>query len=842
MLKHLVIVESPAKAKTINRYLGPDYIVEASVGHVKDLPREELAIDIEGGFVPTYEVIRGKREIVDRLRGLAGRCKDVFIATDPDREGEAIANHIADEIRASNGNIRRVLFNEITKSGVTAAMQRPRDIDAGMVQAQEARRVMDRLIGYKVSPFLWRRFSGEARGLSAGRVQTVALRLVAERERAINSFLPVEYWNLIATFATREGREIRARLVRADGKDIRNPSGSAADGQNPDGTAKPRQPGWYIDNEKQAAELRERALAEQYAISSIARKEVRKNAPQPFTTSTLQQEASKKLRMNPGRTMKLAQQLYEGVELGPRGRMGLITYMRTDSVRVSEEAVTAAHEFIYLNFGNDYVPPRAATTAPARKAAKGPVQDAHEAIRPADPALHPKDVRKHADRELADLYELIWSRFIASQMSAALLDQTTVEITGGPFVFRATGRITRFSGWMQVYTEVEEDAGEKQKGKGRAAANAAGDDAEELMTTLPDTIAEGDPLTIQGIESKRSATKPPIRYTESLLVKELEARGIGRPSTYAAIIATIQDRGYVEQRERRLYCTELGMKVCDMLVAGFPALFDVKFTARMEGELDTIAGGRAAYRAVMEGFYKPLEAALRTAARAARQVGPGAGAASGALNESGERGLARRDAQREPATRGGAGRAVEARPSATKCPTCSSPMELRKGRYGHYLACLGFPKCRTTIPVAADGSPRAPKQAAVAADAGVVCDACGAPMVRRKARGGNEFYGCSGYPACSATKPIPLGVTCPQCKQGAMVERMGGRYRSVFYACTRYPECRFTSSRKPTNVPCPACHNEWSVVAWRQGEGEFQECPKCRHEFQPPKQATEATP
>ncbi|MBS1911026.1 MAG: type I DNA topoisomerase [Bacteroidetes bacterium] len=769
MSKSLVIVESPAKAKTINKYLGSDYIVEASVGHVRDLPRDGLAIDVANGFVPTYVVIGGKEEVVKRLRALAARCDRVFLATDPDREGEAIAHHIAEAIRDENGNISRVLFNEITRSGVTTAMSRPRAIDGAMVQAQEARRVMDRLIGYKISPFLWRRFAGEARGLSAGRVQSVAVRLVVERERAINSFIAIDYWNLVGHFFTSADEEIVARLVRADGRDLRNPSGSQVDREK-DGVPT------HIATLKEAEELRDRAMRETYAISSLATKEMKRNPPQPFTTSTVQQEASRRLKINPGRTMKLAQGLYEGVDLGTtRGRLGLITYMRTDSTRVSEEAVDAAEEYIYGNYGKEYLPaPRQAaarTAAVAKKRAKTNVQDAHEAIRPADITITPKEARKHLDKEMADLYELIWSRFVASQMAPAVFDQTTVEISGGPFLFRASGRITRFHGWMQIYAEMEPE--DEERGRRAAGARGADDADRELETILPAGIRKGDELSLREAEIKGSQTKPPARYTESLLVKELEAKGIGRPSTYAAIIATIQERGYVEQRERKLHATELGMKVCDVLVNGFPALFDVKFTAKMEGELDTIAGGSATYVKVMQRFYKPLEESLRTAGR-------------------------------------GGARAVAG------------------------YSRLGIDMGRGSAPLpAGDGNDAANSSAPVgqpapAAGEAVPCDACGAPMRRRRGRGGSEFYGCSNYPACTATKAIPLDVHCPACGEGALVERVGGRYNSVFYGCTRYPECRFTSSRKPVNMPCPHCGNRWSVESIREGEGTVTECPKCR--------------
>jgi len=762
MSKSLVIVESPAKAKTINKYLGSDYIVEASVGHVKDLPRGDLSIDIEGGFVPTYEVIKGKQDVIQRLKNLAARCDDIYLATDPDREGEAIAHHIAEEISAPKKRIRRVLFNEITRQGITTAMRQPRAIDAQMVAAQEARRVMDRLIGYKISPFLWRTFVGEAKGLSAGRVQSVALRLVVERERAINSFIPIEYWSLLGHFRTRGGDEIVARLVRYAGNDIRNPSGSALDLKEED-KAK------FIATKADAERLRDRALREEYRIVSIVKKEVRRAAAPPFTTSTLQQDAGRRLRFNTKKTMQIAQKLYEGVELGRSGLVGLITYMRTDSTRVSDEAASAAEQFIYENYGKEYLPKsaRKAVARPTKGDSK--VQDAHEAIRPTDVKITPKEAAKHLEKDQAALYELIWSRFVASQMADALFDQTTLDIEGGPCLFRATGRITKFKGWMQVYAEAGDDGDDAKEGKdddrsvsaGRAgskrskAKSGDGENEERESDRILPEVKKGEELKLESIDLKQSFTKPPARYTESLLVKEMEAKGIGRPSTYSSIISTIQERGYVEQKERRLYATDLGMRVCDVLVNGFPALFDMKFTARMEEQLDTIAGGNATYLDVMRRFYRPLSSALRS---------------SGALSS---------------------GKSGSSRPA------------LKRGT----------------------GESRAPRLKGKKSD--VVCDKCGSPMVRRSGKNG-EFYGCSNYPTCRNTRPVPLGITCPLCGQGDIVQRVGGRYQSVFYGCTRYPDCRFTSGLKPVNKPCSRCGNSWLTEAWSETEGDFLECPKCK--------------
>ncbi len=748
MPKSLVIVESPAKAKTINKYLGQDYIVEASMGHVKDLPKGGIAIDIERGFVPTYEVIRNKKTVISRLKNLAQRCDKIVLATDPDREGEAIAWHVAQEVADRGTPVSRVLFNEITKSGVVSAMRQPREIDMKMVQAQEARRVMDRLIGYKVSPFLWRTFVNEAKGLSAGRVQSVALRLVVEREKEIRSFIPIEYWNIYGMFETEKGETLRARLVRHDGITLRNPKGSADQRkEQKDGKKE------FIANKGEAEDIRARAMREKYAVTDVERKEVRRKAHPPFTTSTLQQDAGRKLRMRSKKVMSVAQKLYEGVELGPKGLVGLITYMRTDSVRISDEAGQMAEEFIYENFGKEYLPKTKKEHSPKKGAN---VQDAHEAIRPTDVKITPKIARKYLEKEQADLYELIWNRFVASRMADALFDQTTVEIEGGAFLFRATGRIQKFRGWMQVYADQEEEDSD------------TGEDEKESAQTLPEGLRKGMDVAATEMEIKQSATKPPPRYSESLLVKEMEAKGIGRPSTYASIIGTIQERGYVEQKSRKLFATELGIKVSDMLVKNFPKLFDVKFTARMEKDLDTIAGGEATYLSVMKRFYSPFHSSLQ-----AVQIGSGIG------NVGGE-GIEQRKKRSRSLAKAGKGRT-------------------KKGE----------------------------RKQAVAQETGEKCDKCGAPMVRRRGKNG-EFQGCSAYPNCKNTKPLPLGITCPLCSKGSVVERVGGRYKSVFYGCSRYPECRFTSSAKPVNRTCGNCGNHWLVQAYHKDEGNFIECPKCK--------------
>ncbi|MGE3799968.1 MAG: type I DNA topoisomerase [Candidatus Kapaibacterium sp.] len=788
MGKALVVVESPSKAKTINKYLGPEYIVEASLGHVRDLPKKDIAVNVEEGFIPTYVTIDRKQDVLSRLRQLSKQCDAIYLATDPDREGEAIAWHVAQEIADDSLPLYRVLFNEITSSGVKKAMTTPRKIDMDLVRAQEARRVMDRLIGYKISPFLWNAFRGEAHtGLSAGRVQSVALRLVVEREKEINSFIPIEYWNLIGTFKTEKDEEFTARLVEYDGIQLRNPTGSASKegGSQQEGERKA-----FISTEEEAKIIRDRALFQDYRVEKLEQKEVRRAAPPPFTTSTLQQDAGRRLKMKPKATMMAAQKLYEGVELGSKGRVGLITYMRTDSVRVSDEAVAAAHEWVFENYGKEYVPQK----PKEHKQKKGAiVQDAHEAIRPADLKITPRAARKLLDEDLANLYELIYRRFIASQMTDALFDQTVVEIRGGTFLFRTSGRVNKFRGWMQVYDDQEERTEIKK-------ASANDDGVNEEGRTLPASLRKDGQVELLTLITKRSETKPPPRYTESTLVKELEAKGVGRPSTYAQTIATIVDRGYVFESGRLLHASELGIRVSDALTTSFPKLFDVKFTARMEKDLDSIADGKQTYLKVMQGFYKPFTIALKGA-----RIDAGSGSAN---SERRTPPRLRKTTAKE--LKGGQGKAIAGVSGSGEkvlCDQCGSGMELREGKYGPYYACTSFPKCSRLIPAAdvekksetnvVKGMKSAGTRGSEKGKAdGIICDACGSPMIRRSGKNG-EFYGCSTFPACRHTKPVTMDVKCPTCGEGFLVERTGGKYNSTFYGCSRYPDCRYTARAKP---------------------------------------------
>ena len=767
MAKSLVIVESPAKAKTINKYLGPGYVVEASVGHVKDLPKSKLGVDIDNGFAPHYMTIKGKKEIIDKLKALAAKSKEIFLATDPDREGEAIAYHLASEVAGKNSNVKRVLFTEITKSGIAEAMKHPRDVDTALFDAQQARRVMDRIIGYQVSPLLWKAMIGKSsEALSAGRVQSVALRLICEREAAITRFQPIAYWNLWADFSTDKTEfPIHARLVSVDGTDIKNPEGSAQDLSEAEKAN-------FIGNEQTARGYVADARKKTYRIASVAKREVKKNPPQPFITSSLQAAASSKLRMNPRRTMALAQRLYEGVQLGDE-LTGLITYMRTDSTRISQEARDEAINYISGNFSPSYV-----GTERKTKQSKN-AQEAHEAIRPTSVKNDPKSLRKFLeaeDKQLYALYELIWQRFVASQMAPAVMDQTTVEIEsrekeGSQYKFRASGSVVKFDGYL-VLTDDSDDAQKNPDDEGKR---------------LPNGIVEHDPAQIEHVDLTDSATKPPPRFSESTLVKELESLGIGRPSTYASIVGTIQERGYVDQEERRLYPTTLGLEVNRILVKSFPEIFNVEFTAKMENELDTIAANERTYEAVMTDFYLPFKGVLEH--------------------------VEERLAEDMPV-----------RP----CPNCGSKKtEVKSGWFGMYLDC---PDCGKKTSLKNEGK-AAPEKT------GEECPECiergdgeiGELLVRSSRYG--KFIGCSRYPKCKYTRPMPTGIKCPKCLVGDIAERRGGKGKRKFWGCSRYPDCDFLSNDKPVNKACPVCNNNWLATKWTRDRGEFLKCPNCKREF-----------
>lgn len=741
--KALIVVESPAKAKTINKYLGHDYHVEPSVGHIKNLPKSKLGIDVDAGFRPEYETIKGKDEVIQRLKQHAAHARIVYIATDPDREGEAIAWHIAQEIQPVNSNIFRVLFHEITERGIAEAMQHPAQIDQHLVDSQQARRAMDRIVGYKISPFVWKTVFY---GLSAGRVQSVAVRLICEREAEIGAFVPVEYWSMIGEFRAGDGDPFLAKLFKVSGADPQIGDSATA--------------------ETMLADLR----TQEYVIADIQRKPVKRNPPPPFITSTLQQEAARRLRFPAKRTMILAQKLYEGIELGEEGRVGLITYMRTDSTRLSEDAVMEVRQYIFENYGKEYLP------AEARLFKKGKgSQDAHEAIRPTSSKYAPKAVRKHLEKEMFELYELIWNRFVACQMSTALAEQTTVDIRGGDYLFRATDTIPTFRGFLQVYDDMVDET-EKSLD-------------EDPVSKLPPGLAASQDATLVTLLPNQHFTKPPARFTESNLVRELEALGIGRPSTYALIVDTVQARKYVEQRERRLYATELGKAVNKILVENFPHIFTVGFTAKMEEELDTIASGNQTYGQVMQDFYTPFISDVE-----------GVDKKSAAIKKSLQQS------------------------TDEVCELCSKPMIIKWGRNGRFMACSGYPACKNTRPLPEE-------QELIKHVVGMKCELCAGDMIVKGGRFG-AFLGCSNYPACKNTKPISIGVKCPKCTDGDVIERKTKRKR-VFFGCSRYPDCDFASWDRPITRTCDTCGNNYMVQKYNQNRGDFLLCPSCKAEISP---------
>ena len=686
----LVIVESPAKARTVGKFLGRGYRVRASVGHVRDLLKSRLSVDIENDFAPTYRVPKEKRDVVKELREEVKKAAEVYLATDPDREGEAIAWHLMAAADIPEEIARRVVFHEITRDAIEHAFAHPRGIDMRLVNAQQARRILDRLVGYKVSPLLWDKVRNR---LSAGRVQTVALRLVVEREREIQAFVPEEYWTLDAELAKQDTRELEPRptftasLHRIRGKEFE------------------------LKTEEEAQRIVEDLQGAVYVVDSVRRRERKRRPAAPFTTSTMQQLASSKLGFNARRTMRIAQQLYEGIDIGDEGTVGLITYMRTDSVAVAPVAQAEARELIAERFGEAFLPPKPPTYKTKSKLA----QEAHEAIRPTSVMRVPERLKPYLTREQYLLYDLIWKRFVASQMAPAIFDATSVDILAGPaqgekpYLFRATGSVIKFPGFLIVYGREEGD----------------GEDRE-----LP-PLEAGEMLDLIRLLPEQHFTQPPPRYTEATLIKALEEYGIGRPSTYAPIITTIQQRGYVEREDRRLKPTELGFIVNDLLIEYFPDIFNVHFTAQMEEELDQIARGEREWVPVLREFYEPFEKRLQVAAREMQEVKMGD------------------------------------EPTGEMCPECGRPLLYKYGRYGKFIGCSGFPECRYTAPYLEK--------------IGVLCPECGGDLVEKKTRRGRTFYGCANYPTCNfASWKRPLPQPCPECG-GLLVQ--AGKDRAQCIAC-----------------------------------------------------------
>ncbi|MFP4527532.1 MAG: type I DNA topoisomerase [Candidatus Kapaibacterium sp.] len=769
--KKLVVVESPAKAKTINKYLGKNFVVEASVGHIKDLVKFRLGVDIDNGYEPKYITIRGKAPVIKKLKQLAGSSNEVLIATDPDREGEAIAWHIYQEVLEKNENVKRVLFNEITKNGVKEGIANPQEIDKNLFMSQQARRVMDRLIGYKVSPFLSRAMIEKTtEALSAGRVQSVALRLICERDSEIAAFSAIEYWNIAGDFSGEQG-ELKARLVAFDGDNIKNPEGS---GDSPDEKEREKirkklESLHYIRNEKEANDLISRIEKQEFAISSINRKKVKRRPQPPFTTSLLQQEASRRLGYSNKKTMMLAQRLYEGVTMGDEGAVGLITYMRTDSMRISPQAMDQAKDFIKNNYSDVFLPDK----PNVYKSKSSNVQDAHEAIRPTSMEFTPKEVRKYLGRDETRLYELIFNRFLASQMAPAVIDQTTVEISGGEFVFRVSGSVIAFKGFLIAYEDIKD---EKSNGS-------------DEPSNLPSGLKESQKMALQNAGGSQSFTKPPSRYTESSLVKELDEKGIGRPSTYAQIVSTLLDRNYVELKSKSFEPTELGRDVNDVLIKNFPALFTIDFTAKMEENLDTVAEGSKSYIDVMDGFYEPFSKSLQHAEE-------------------------------------------HADIPEILCEECDAPMVIRVSRRGRFLGCSKYPDCTFTKPLP-KGEKDKPKPEPVLVE-DVKCDECGKPMLLRESRYG-KFYGCQDYPKCKGTKPFTIPVKCPKCGEGEIVERYSKKSRKKFYGCSNFPKCDYITNYEPVDKKCASCGHAYLEVRFRKNENGYEKylrCPGCKGTYE----------
>lgn len=723
MAKNLVLVESPSKAKTINKYLGRKYVVESTVGHIKNLPKTKLGIEIENGYKVQLLNIRGKGELIKRIRTLGSKAEKIFVATDPDREGEAIAQDVVEILEGkTKAHIYRVLFNEITKTAVKKAMDAPLEIDSDLVQSQRARRVMDRIIGYKISPLLWRAIlEASGNSLSAGRVQSVALRLICEREELIDQFVPTEYWVIVADFLTKDGETLTVKLAEKDGRQLKiqpKPEMSENDWNN--FLIK----NFAISNEADAQKILEEIKnTPEYFISDITKKKSKRNPSPPFITSTLQAEASRRLGYRARKTMRIAQSLYEGLKLGKGEITGLITYMRTDSTRLSTDITNNARNYILDNYGKDFLPGKARSF---EKKNKKNVQDAHEAIRPTSLAYTPENIKEFLDSDQFRLYQLIWQRFLACQMESANVESTNVSVSAGDYTLKASGSVITFEGFLKVYSEVKDNS-----------------DNSNENSKIPVGLFEKQKLQLNSIDKNQQFTKPSPRFTESSLIRELESNGIGRPSTYASIIGTIQDRYYIEQQEKKLLPTDLGKRVNSVLVKNFPNILDVNFTARMEEELDLVASGENDYEKVLDDFYIPF---------------------SKTLNE------------------------VEKNLEKIICEKCGSEMELKIGRFGKYFACSGYPKCKN-IKSANELKTSEPEYT------GDTCPECGGKTIIRSGKFG-KFIGCENYPECNYTAQIKLGIKCPKCTEGEVVTRRSknGRY---FYGCSRYPDCDYVSWNKP---------------------------------------------
>ncbi len=778
MARTLVVVESPAKAKTIKKYLGPDFEVKASVGHIKDLPTTAprdrkvagrgkktacevaeaspvLGVDVKGGFAPQYEIIPGKEKVIKELKAAADKASRVLLATDPDREGEAIAWHVSEVLGKPADVVYRVLFNELTEKTIKEAVASPSRLDENKYNAQQARRILDRIVGYQLSPLLWQKVQF---GLSAGRVQSVALRLIVHRQNAIDTFVPREYWSITAALKGGEPPPFEAKLVE-------------------DGNGKVR-----ISDAGRAEALVKRAQENTFEVIEVKRRERSRKPVPPFITSTLQQEASRKLRMTASRTMRIAQQLYEGIELGDRGSVGLITYMRTDSPRIAPEALSAVRGLIKAKFGPDYLPDKP-NVYKSRKTA----QEAHEAIRPTSMDLSPDSVARFLDKAQSALYKLIWDRFAASQMTPAVFDMTTANIRSGDLIFRVTGSIMKFDGFLKVYGQDE-----STEGTGDPKDNGEAGDVDKRLPPLE----QGQKLTLRGLSPRQHFTQPPALYNEASLIRELEELGIGRPSTYADIVSTIQKRKYVELQEKRFRPTILGRIISNLLLESFPTLLDAAFTAEMESSLDLIEEGNASWTETLESFYQPFSSRLKEADRNMKNI--------------------KRDGI----------------PTGQPCPDCGHELLLRSGRYGLFLGCSAYPDCDYTRNVSKDA---APTKEPIPTDE--TCPACGAQMVIREGRAG-PFLSCSRYPDCKTARPFSTGVTCPKCGEGEFVQRRARKTGKIFYSCSRYPDCDNSLWNRPVGQACPNpdCDSPIMEERFDKDNRPFLRCPKCKKRAAAPSQ------
>ncbi|HUP64214.1 MAG TPA: type I DNA topoisomerase [Thermoanaerobaculia bacterium] len=800
MAKNLVIVESPAKAKTINKFIGKNFTVKASVGHVRDLPKSVLGVD-ETTFDPTYEVLEGKEKVVSELRAAAKNVDTIYIASDPDREGEAIGWHVVNLLAVDPSKVRRILFHEITANAVKKAIESPGTIDMNKVNAQQARRVLDRLVGYKISPLLWDKVR---RGLSAGRVQSVTMKMIVDREDEIRAFVPVEYWTIAARLEGSAPPPFVAKLTKVDGKKAE------------------------IPNEEEARRLEAILRSGPFRVEKIARKEKKQSPPAPFITSKLQQEAYRRFKYPVRRTMQIAQALYEGKEIGDQGQVGLITYMRTDSTRTSDEAIGEVREFIAKRYGAEILP-----ETPNVYRSKKSAQEAHEAIRPTMVTLDPETAKPFLSKDEHNLYKMIFERFVGSQMKPALFDVTDADIQNGPVTLRASGEVLRFPGFLSVFRDIEE--AEETDGTGKM---------------LP-MLKEGEELEMRGLDTKQNFTQPPPRFTEATLVKALEENGIGRPSTYGTILQTIQTRDYTyKDEEKRFRPTELGLLVTRLLRESFADIIDETYTAKMEEELDEIEEGRLDWKKSLAGFSKKFNRDLEVAKKNMKQVkGEGIeteekceNCGSPMVMKFGRFGefLACKNYP-ECKTTKEIPKGDTATDEEVTCDKCSRPMTLKRSRFGQFWACTGYPECKSTkdprlLKVNLSEEPQPP------------CEKCGKDMVLKSGRYG-PFYSCSGYPDCSNIRRIdkggkvaapaePTGVKCPDCGEGDLVQRFSRR--GAFFSCSRYPKCKFAVSNRPINKPCPECGAKILVEKESKKMGPIEACAKKECGYKAPR-ATEST-